>query len=111
MWNRTSVAVRTGALAMLSLLFAPRTEATAFGTVRGVVHDAQHRPVAGATARLEAHTSEYKQETQTNSQGEFRFDAVPLGNYTVTLLAQSFVPASEILVVSSGSAPVLHFQL
>jgi len=85
--------------------------ATVFGNVRGVVHDPQHHPIAGAHTRLRANDSAYELSAETSSEGEFHFDAVPLGNYTVTVEAPGFASQSQILTVISGSAPVLHYQL
>ena len=65
------------------LLFGGTTFATIFGTVRGVVHDPQHRPVADAKVILKAKTSDYTQSMQTDTEGQFQFDAIPLGEYTV----------------------------
>ena len=52
---------------------------TIFGTVRGIVHDPQHRPVPDATVVLKAKASDYTQTVQTGADGQFHFDAVPVG--------------------------------
>jgi len=67
-------------LVVLFFIAAPAL-ATIFGTVRGIVHDPQHRPVADATVTLKAKTSAYTQTTQSDGQGEFHFDAVAVGEY------------------------------
>jgi len=85
--------------------------ATVFGNVRGVVHDPQHQPINAARATLQASDSAYKLIADTGADGEFHFDAVPLGKYSVTVEAPGFAPQSQVLVVVSGSAPVLHYQL
>jgi outer membrane receptor protein involved in Fe transport len=85
--------------------------ATVFGNIRGVVHDPQHHPVSGAQARLQANDSAFTMTAETGDDGEFHFDAVPLGTYTVTADAAGFTSQSQLLVVVSGSAPVLHYQL
>ncbi len=82
-----------------------------FGNVHGVVHDPQHRPIPDAAVDLKAQHSEWTQHQKTNENGEFDFSAVPLGEYTVTVTVTNFQTASQSLVVSSGSSPVLHFQL
>jgi len=63
---------------------------TIFGTVRGIVHDPQHRPVSDAKVRLQAKQSAYTQTAQTDAEGQFHFDAVPLGAYTVTVSQSGF---------------------
>ena len=85
--------------------------ATVFGTVRGVVHDPQHRPVSNVTVTLKARDSDYQQTTQTDAAGEFHFDAVPLGEYTVSVSDPVLVAEEQNVTVLSGSAPVLHLEL
>src|ERR1700752_4719376 len=82
-----------------------------FGTVHGIVHDPQHRPVPGADVTLKAQHSDWSQQQKTNENGEFEFGAVPLGEYTVTVMVAGFQSAQQGVVVTSGSSPVLHFQL
>ncbi len=98
---------------LLPLILAVGTPclATVFGNIRGVVHDPQHHPVSAAHATLQANDSAFKMTADTGDDGEFHFDAVPLGNYTVNVDAPGFAPQSQVLVVVSGSAPVLHYQL
>jgi TonB dependent receptor/Carboxypeptidase regulatory-like domain/TonB-dependent Receptor Plug Domain len=86
-------------------------QAEIFGTVHGIVHDPQHRPVQDAMVDLKAQRSEWVQHQKTNGDGEFDFGAVPLGEYTVRVSLANFQTAEQALVVTSGSSPVLHFQL
>ncbi len=85
--------------------------ATIFSTVRGVVHDPNHRPIAGAEVILQANHSEYVQKASTTGDGEFEFAAVPAGEYTVRVHHPGFAEELQPLVVVSSTAPVLHFQL
>jgi len=85
--------------------------ATIFGTVRGIVHDPQHRPVADAQVVLKAKASEFTQTAQTDADGQFHFDAVPVAEYTVTVTVSGFSAQEQTLTVLSGTAPVLHFEL
>jgi outer membrane cobalamin receptor len=98
-------------LYVVFLLVALPAFATVFGTVRGIVHDPQHRPVQDVTVTLKAKTSGYAQTAETDANGEFHFDAVPLGEYRVTASAASFAPAEQSIAVLSGTAPILHFEL
>ena len=52
-------------LLFLSASFPAR--ATVFATVRGVVHDPQHRPVAGAQVMLKAVDSDFSLHTETDT--------------------------------------------
>jgi len=60
------------AVALLSI-FVPYTRATIFGSIRGIVHDPQHRPVGGATVMLKSATSDWTQRAQTDPDGSFAF--------------------------------------
>jgi outer membrane cobalamin receptor len=84
---------------------------TIFGTVRGIVHDPQHRPVSDAQVVLKAKASGSTQELQTDAEGQFHFDAVPLGQYVVTVSQNAFATGEQNVVVLSGTAPILHFEL
>lgn len=85
--------------------------ATIFSTVRGIVHDPQHRPVADIKVVLKALASDYSQTTQTDSAGEFHFDAVPLGQYVVNISDATFVVDEQSITVLSGTSPILHLEL
>jgi outer membrane receptor protein involved in Fe transport len=93
------------------LLFATLTRATIFGNIRGIVHDPQHRPIAGVQVTLKSATSAWTQSVQTDQSGEFHFDAVSVGEYTIEITQPGFRDVSEKLVVTSNSSPVLHFEL
>src|SRR5713226_6233462 len=96
---------------LVLLLIATTALATVFGTVRGIIHDPQHRPVSDTKVVLKARTSDYTQTVQSDVNGDFHFDAVPLGEYTVTVSQPSFVAQKKNITVLSGTAPILHFEL
>ncbi len=98
-------------LATLSLMLALPAFAFVFGSVRGIVHDPQHRPVENAMVMLRSKTSDWSTTANTDATGQFNFNAVALGEYTVTVAAPSFNQAAENVRVNSGSQPVLHFSL
>ncbi len=91
--------------------FGSPLHATIFGRVQGIVHDPQHRPVAAASVRLQATTSDWSQTAQTDDNGEFSFTAVPVGDYKITVAQSKFETTQQGATVASGSSPVLHFQL
>jgi len=93
------------------LLATAGAAATIFGNVRGIVHDPQHRPVPGITVILKARNSEFTQSAQTNSGGEFHFEAVPLGEYTVSVSDATFVTELQTITVLSATTPILHLEL
>src|SRR5579864_4589000 len=93
-------------------IFAPVVAlAGIFGNVRGIVHDPDHRPIAGAQVTLHAAHSDWSKTAETGADGEFEFPAVPVGEYRLTVSRDGFAPADERVTVASNSAPILHFQL
>jgi Carboxypeptidase regulatory-like domain/TonB-dependent Receptor Plug Domain len=98
-------------LALALFLICAVARATIFGNVRGIVHDPQHRPVAGATVKLKSATSDWSQKTQTDQDGAFSFTTVPVGDYIVTVTQTGFAEAQQKFTLLSDTSPVLHFQL
>ena len=93
------------------LILEPLLHATIFGKIHGVVHDPQHRPVAGAFAKLQAATSDWSQSTQTDNDGEFSFITVPIGDYKITVSQPQFETLEQAVTVDARSSPILHLQL
>jgi hypothetical protein len=96
---------------LLSSLVVSNAMATIFGTVRGVVHDPQHRPIQGAHITLKAQTSDWTQSQESSDSGEFEFRSVPIGTYTVTVSSQGFLQMQQDVIVQSDTSPVVHFKL
>ncbi len=94
-----------------SFLYVSPLHAAIFGRIQGIVHDPQHRPVAGASVTLRAVTSDWSQTAQTNDNGEFSFTSVPVGDYKITVVQSKFETSEQAVTVVSSSSPVLHFQL
>ena len=97
--------------ALVVFLLAGGVFATIFGTVRGIVHDPQHRPIAGAAVKLKSATSDWTQTMKTDHDGAFSFTAVPVGDYLVTVTKTGFANERETVTVVSDSSPMLHYQL
>jgi hypothetical protein len=85
--------------------------AAIYGSVRGIVRDPDHRPVPNAHVTLKSTGSDYSLSLVTKDDGTFETASVPVGAYRVNVTHDGFAPAAEDVVVVSGSAPVLHFQL
>src|SRR5579863_6137079 len=81
------------------------------GSIRGIVHDPQHRPVDNAMVMLRSKTSEWSATANTDAFGQFSFNGISLGEYTVTVVAPTFNQAAQNVRVNSGSQLVLHFPL
>ena len=99
------------AFAITTCLLPATASATIFGSVRGIVHDPQHRPVQGAMVMLRAKTSDWSKSTETDADGQFSLNAVPIGDYSVSVAGAGFAQTEQTVEVTSGSVPVVHFQL
>ena len=82
-----------------------------FGNIRGTVEDPAEMRVPEAQVTLQATTSDYSRETQTDDNGEFILSAVPAGSYTITIERPGFQPIMQALNVAINAAPILHFTL
>ncbi len=93
-------------------LFAGSTAcASIYGTVQGVVHDSQHRPVAGAHVVLRSAHSALTLNRDTEADGSFRMNSIPLGDYTVEVTGPGFAAQQQALRLASDTSPVLHIEL
>jgi len=98
-------------LTMMLLIWGSYLSATIFGSVRGVVHDPQHKPVDDATVVLRQMNSSWSQTAATGQGGEFVFPSVAIGDYTITADKTGFATEQQSITVVSSSTPILHFQL
>lgn len=85
--------------------------AAGFGSVRGIVHDPDHRPITGASVKLQSATSAFSLSVETNQEGEFAFNPVPVGDYVLTARHLGFETAKQNVTVISEASPVLHIPL
>jgi outer membrane cobalamin receptor len=96
---------------LLLLLCGSLCQATVFGGIRGLVHDAQHRPIAGAQVVIRAVNSDFRKTAATNDLGEFRLEALPAGAYEVEVAAPGFADTRQPITIISGNVLELHFPL
>jgi hypothetical protein len=108
-WRLGHWLARLALLAGLSL--AGTSWAASTGEVRGVVHDAGHRPLAGALVELHAASSAWSRSSSSDAAGEFIFSAVPVGEYQLKVTQSGFASALLPLTVIAGAAPSTHVQL
>jgi hypothetical protein len=99
-------------LMLTALLCMPRlSQGAGSGAVHGVIHDAAHRPVAGAEVELNAARSAWTRTLAADASGTFAFTAVPVGDYVLRVRAEGFQTSTVQLTVVSGAAPSTHVQL
>jgi outer membrane receptor for ferrienterochelin and colicin len=102
------VCARLGALI---LCLAASLSASIFSSVTGLIHDPEHRPVQGASVTLSAVDSRWTQTQTSDDSGQFRFENVPVGRYTVRVEAAYFVLQEQAITVTSSSEVRLHFPM
>jgi hypothetical protein len=102
---------RLGMALLAALFWSAPLYAADVGSVRGVVHDQQHHPLADARVTLKSATSQWSQSSVTDARGEFSFMTVPLGDYVLSVSDTDFTPTAQAVSVASGSSPVAHVQL
>lgn len=98
-------------VAALLLFFAATSKASVLGDVRGVVRDPQQHLIKDARITLRSRSSELTMTGVTDDAGEFFFRTVPIGEYLVTVEARGFRNVEQPVIVLSGSAPILQFNL
>ena len=97
--------------AVLLFAVASISSASVLGSLRGIVHDPDHRPVANARVLVKAVSSDYTQTLTSGTDGAFETITLPPGQYRVTVSHDGFQTAEQEVVLSSREAPILHFQL
>jgi hypothetical protein len=102
---------KIGICSAIWVLTSATALASIFGSVRGIVHDPQHRPIQGAMVMLKAKSSDWVKNATTDPDGGFVFNAVPIGEYSVSVASPGFAQVVQSVVVNSGTEPVVHFQL
>src|SRR5512146_2538219 len=85
--------------------------ATVFGGVQGLIHDPQHRPMAGAIIWLQAAHSDWAKSVTSDDAGEFQFTAVPTGEYIVAVNIPGFASLQQQVLVTSDQLVRIHLQL
>jgi len=101
----------TFAFVLFSLFYVIPSSASVFATIHGIVHDPQHRPIAGAHIALHAAGSSFVLQASTGPDGAFELTQVPIGVYRIEVSAQGFATITQSITVASGTNPVLHFPL
>jgi len=101
-----------GALAFTLVAYSVLNAAPAqLGVLKGIVHDAQHRPIENARIKIASTTSHWTSSAQSDSNGEFELPGIPEGAYSVVIAAAGFQPLKQQVTVTAGKEPVIHFQM
>src|ERR1700733_5808354 len=71
------------------------------GTVRGTVLDPSGAAIVGASVEIQNPVSYYDKTVQTDSQGRFQLDNIPLNNYHLTASVSGFQTGEQDVDVRS----------
>src|ERR1041384_3458313 len=91
------------------LLVAAPAFASIFGSVQGLIHDPQHRPVKGAQVTIHSVNSDWRKTVSSDDSGEFHFDTVPVGDYMVMVDASGFSSQQQNVSIISDREVKLHY--
>ncbi|GAA3749125.1 TonB-dependent receptor [Terriglobus aquaticus] len=83
-----AVSLATAAVSVIPITMA--AQATATGSVVGVVTDPSGAAIAGASVTVTAKGTNAERKTTTNGAGQYRFDLLPAGDYMVHVTAAGF---------------------
>src|SRR6267142_4769334 len=87
---------------MLGLAVAAQAQ-TSRGTVTGTVTDTNGSVISGATVTLTNMETTVSRATTTADAGFYRFDAVDLGNYSLSIVASGFGEVTKTGVLASAN--------
>ena len=88
------------------------TAQTSSGAIAGNIQDASGAVVPGATVTATIVATHTGSETKSTSTGAYRFPNLPLGTYTVSVVAPGFATATETgVIVQINSTTALDIKL
>jgi len=102
-------AIRLLAIAFFAM--AVPAFADVFATVHGIVHDAQHHPIANAAITLHAASSDFTLHTTSAPDGSFTLPQAPIGVYTLEVTVPGFASFSQTITLASSTNPAFHIEL
>ena len=86
----TRVLLRLSSLVAVCLFVATTAMAQSTATLQGTVKDQKSEVVAGAKVTARNQATGIERTTQTDSDGNYQFAALPVGNYTIDVEMQGF---------------------
>src|SRR5581483_2811866 len=99
-------------LAAIAMAFLSPLRAQEFrAVVAGIVKDPSGARVAAATVTLRADESSERRRTSSNSSGEFRFDDLLPGGYSISAVAPGFAEGVARVHVAVSSALEVEIEL
>ncbi|HEX4602462.1 MAG TPA: carboxypeptidase regulatory-like domain-containing protein [Candidatus Angelobacter sp.] len=80
---------------LLAFMCVTAIAQTSRGTLTGIITDTTNAVVVNADVKLTEIATGVSRQTNTNAAGLYRFDAVDLGTYTISVQAKGFASQSE----------------
>jgi hypothetical protein len=80
------------------------------GRVSGTLRDPRGQVVAGATIDLARRGNATRREAKTDESGQYTFDAVPAGEYSLTAEFSGFEPIARTTIVLEDRSPSIDLQ-
>ena len=111
--RRLLLLTQTGAVSLLSLLFAalPVFGQSNYAGLSGTVLDPQQRAIAGATAQLTSLSTQAARQVNSNDQGIFQIIGLLPGDYKLTVQARGFALLTQTLRLEVGQQMTLDVSL
>ena len=104
-------AVRVGFVLFLMVFFANVSQAQYSGNIQGIVTDASGAAVSGATVGLRNVDTGVTASDTTGDAGNYRFSALPPGNYIVSVAKSGFKTTEVSLTLSTAQLEGINITL
>jgi hypothetical protein len=99
------------AFAFFAVVASLGAQSTISGYVTGVVSDPSNAVVNNASVTLKNSDTSFTQSAKSGSDGVFRFEYVPPGNYNLSVTATGFRTAEQTIAVTVGQSTTANIQL
>ena len=80
-------------------------------SLRGSVTDPSGAPVAGAEVELQNKQTGFSNSRLTNSHGEYQFQQIPAGDYTIAVAGKGFARQSKPAELLVNQPATVNFSL
>src|SRR5437764_403350 len=85
-------------------------QATASGTIQGTVTDSSGAVVPGAQVVAKNKSTDLSRTTASSDTGDYRFELLPVGNYTITISKSGFATFVQTLEILVGQTATVNSQ-
>ncbi|HYL87123.1 MAG TPA: TonB-dependent receptor [Candidatus Angelobacter sp.] len=86
-------------------------QATASGTIQGTVTDKSGAVVVGAQVVAKSKATDLTRTTTSSDAGDYRFELLPVGFYTVTVTKSGFATVSQTIEILIGQTATINVEL